>query len=92
MRKTERDDDEATKAVQSSTGQVREILCGRAAAHAQFRSSRLQRHRENSRGLRLGWKRGTVLGLEFHGGHLVDSWVASDQVRALSSGEAHTES
>ena len=26
-------------------------------------------------------------GREFHGGHLVDSWVASDQVRALSSGE-----
>ena len=26
--------------------------------------------------------------LEFHGGHLVDSWVASNQVRALSSGEA----
>ena len=25
---------------------------------------------------------------EFHGGHLVDSWVASDQVRALSSAEA----
>ena len=30
----------------------------------------------------------THAGLEFHGGHLVDSWVASDQVRALSSGEA----
>ena len=30
----------------------------------------------------------TYAGLEFHGGHLVDSWVASDQVRALSSGEA----
>ena len=29
----------------------------------------------------------THAGLEFHGGHLVDSWVASDQVRALSSGE-----
>ena len=27
----------------------------------------------------------TSAGLEFHGGHLVDSWVASDQVRALSS-------
>ena len=27
-------------------------------------------------------------GLEFHGEHLVDSWVVSDQVRALSSGEA----
>ena len=27
-------------------------------------------------------------GLEFHGGHLVDSWVASVQVRALSSGDA----
>ena len=27
-------------------------------------------------------------GLEFHGAHPVDSWVASDQVRALSSGEA----
>ena len=27
-------------------------------------------------------------GLEFHGEHLVDLWVASDQVRALSSGEA----
>ena len=27
-------------------------------------------------------------GLEFHGGHLVHSWVASDHVRALSSGEA----
>ena len=26
--------------------------------------------------------------LEFHGGHLVDSWVASDQVRTLSSAEA----
>ena len=26
--------------------------------------------------------------LEFHGGHLVDSWIASDEVRALSSGEA----
>ena len=26
--------------------------------------------------------------LEFHGEQLVDSWVASDQVRALSSGEA----
>ena len=26
--------------------------------------------------------------LEFHGEHLVGSWVASDQVRALSSGEA----
>ena len=25
----------------------------------------------------------THAGLEFHGGHLVDSWVASDQVRAL---------
>ena len=30
----------------------------------------------------------THAGLEFHGGHLVDSGVASDQVRALSSGEA----
>ena len=31
----------------------------------------------------------THAGLEFHGGHLVDSWVESaDQVRALSSGEA----
>ena len=30
----------------------------------------------------------THAGLEFHGQHLVDSWVASDQVRALSSGEA----
>ena len=30
----------------------------------------------------------THAGLEFNGGHLVDSWVASDQVRALSSGEA----
>ena len=30
----------------------------------------------------------THAGLECHGGHLVDSWVASDQVRALSSGEA----
>ena len=30
----------------------------------------------------------THAGLEFHGEHLVDSWVASDQVRALSSGEA----
>ena len=30
----------------------------------------------------------THAGLEFHGGHLVDSWVASDQVRALNSGEA----
>ena len=30
----------------------------------------------------------TYAGLEFHGGHLVDSCVASDQVRALSSGEA----
>ena len=27
-------------------------------------------------------------GLEFHGEHLVHSWVASDQVRALGSGEA----
>ena len=30
----------------------------------------------------------THAGREFHGGHLVDSCVASDQVRALSSGEA----
>ena len=30
----------------------------------------------------------THAGLEFQGEHLVDSWVASDQVRALSSGEA----
>ena len=30
----------------------------------------------------------THAGLELHGGHLVDSWAASDQVRALSSGEA----
>ena len=30
----------------------------------------------------------THTGLEFHGGHLVDSWVVSDQVRALSSREA----
>ena len=30
----------------------------------------------------------THAGLEFHGEHLVGSWVASDQVRALSSGEA----
>ena len=30
----------------------------------------------------------THAGLEFHGEHLVDSWVASDQVRALSSREA----
>ena len=30
----------------------------------------------------------THAGLEFHGEHLVDSWVASDQVRALSAGEA----
>ena len=30
----------------------------------------------------------THAGLEFHGEHLVDSWVASDQVRALSSGAA----
>ena len=30
----------------------------------------------------------THAGLKFHGEHLVDSWVASDQVRALSSGEA----
>ena len=30
----------------------------------------------------------THAGMKFHGEHLVDSWVASDQVRALSSGEA----
>ena len=30
----------------------------------------------------------THAGLEFHGRNLVDSWVASDQVRASSSGEA----
>ena len=30
----------------------------------------------------------THAGLEFQGGHLVDSWVASDQMRALSCGEA----
>ena len=30
----------------------------------------------------------THAGLEFHGEYLVDSWVASDQVRALSPGEA----
>ena len=30
----------------------------------------------------------THAGLEFHGEHPVASWVASDQVRALSSGEA----
>ena len=30
----------------------------------------------------------THAGLEFHGEPLVDSWVASNQVRALSSGEA----
>ena len=30
----------------------------------------------------------THAGLEFHGENLVGSWVASDQVRALSSGEA----
>ena len=30
----------------------------------------------------------THAGLGFHGEHLVDSWVASGQVRALSSGEA----
>ena len=30
----------------------------------------------------------THAGLDFHEEHLVDSWVASDQVRALSSGEA----
>ena len=30
----------------------------------------------------------TDAGLQFHGGHLVYSWVASDQVRAPSSGEA----
>ena len=30
----------------------------------------------------------THAGLEFHGEHPVDSWVASDQVRASSSGEA----
>ena len=30
----------------------------------------------------------THAGLEFHGEHFVDSWVASDQVQALSSGEA----
>ena len=29
----------------------------------------------------------TLVGLEFHGEHLVDSWVAPDQVRVLSSGE-----
>ena len=30
----------------------------------------------------------THAGLEFHEEHLVESWVASDQVRALSSREA----
>ena len=30
----------------------------------------------------------THAGCEFHGQHLVDSWVATDQVRALSSAEA----
>ena len=30
----------------------------------------------------------THAGLEFHGEHIVDSWVASDQVRAVSFGEA----
>ena len=30
----------------------------------------------------------THAGLEFHGEHVVDSWVVCDQVRALSSGEA----
>ena len=30
----------------------------------------------------------THAGLQFHRGHLVYSWVASDQVRAPSSGEA----
>ena len=35
----------------------------------------------------------THAGLEFHGEHIVDSWVASDQLRALSSGmDRHEES
>ena len=38
--KTERDDDETTKAGQSSTGQAGEISRGHAESHAQFRSSR----------------------------------------------------
>ena len=46
---------------------------------------------ENCRRLRLGWKReerhSTHAGLEFQGEQIVDSWVASDQARASSSGE-----
>ena len=61
VKKAERDDDEATKAGQSPTGQAGKISCGHAEAHAQIRSAKIQRHRENSRRRRLGWKRGTVL-------------------------------
>ena len=44
----------------SSTCKAGEIPCGYTEACAQIRSSGVRRHCENSRRLRLGWKRGTL--------------------------------
>ena len=80
------------KAGQSSTGQAGEISRGHAEAHT-LRFD-LQEYGDIVRiPVDSDWagsdeRYSTHAGLEFHGGHLVDSWVASDQVRGLSSGEA----
>ena len=56
------------------------------ARNRSYRSGPITRKRETPSEFQLT-PTGRV-GLECHGGHIVDSWVASGQVRTLSSGEA----
>ena len=60
--------------VETTSGQAGEVSRGHADALAHWAGSE-ERYP-------------THAGLEFQGGHLGNSWVASDEVRALSSGEA----
>ena len=80
-----------TKAGQCSTCKAGKIPCGYREACAQVRSSRVRdtvRIAVDSDWAGSEERYSTHAGLEFHGEHLVDSWVASDQVRALSSMES----
>ena len=89
---TERDDDETSKAGQSSTCKAADDTLW---VHRSSRSDLITQEYGDIVRIPVDsdWAGSeeryfTHAGLEIHGGHLVDSWVASGQVRALSSGEA----
>ena len=68
---------------QSSTCKAGKILCGYSQKYGDTKKIAADSDWAGSEE-----RCSTHTGLEFHGEHLVDSWVASDQVRTLSSQEA----